>query len=127
MKKIITCTIFLASLIVLLSACGNSSENKVQGEWKASNDVTKQYVGEKVEINNQDVKVSGKGNEGTDMKYVKVEDKKDGKDTYIKFYSSKPKDDDEDDTALEGELTFEDDGKEMIVNGAGINFKFTKA
>lgn len=127
MKKIITCTIFLASLIVLLSACGNSSEDKIQGEWKASNDVTKQYVGEKVEINNQDVKVSGKGNEGTDMKYVKVEDKKDGKDTYIKFYSSKPKDDDEDDTALEGELTFEDDGKEMIVNGAGIEFKFTKA
>lgn len=127
MKKIITCTIFLASLIVLLSACGNSSEDKIQGEWKASNDVAKQYVGEKVEINNQDVKVSGKGNEGTDMKYVKVEDKKDGKDTYIKFYSSKPKDDDEDDTALEGELTFEDDGKEMIVNGAGINFKFTKA
>lgn len=127
MKKIITCTIFLASLIVLLSACGNSSEDKIQGEWKASNDVTKQYVGEKVEINNQDVKVSGKGNEGTDMKYVKVEDKKDDKDTYIKFYSSKPKDDDEDDTALEGELTFEDDGKEMIVNGAGIEFKFTKA
>lgn len=127
MKKIITCTIFLASLIVLLSACGNSSEDKIQGEWKASNDVAKQYVGEKVEINNQDVKVSGKGNEGTDMKYVKVEDKKDGKATYIKFYSSKPKDDDEDDTALEGELTFEDDGKEMIVNGAGINFKFTKA
>lgn len=127
MKKIITCTIFLASLIVLLSACGNSSEDKVQGEWKASNDVAKQYVGEKVEINNQDVKVSGKGDEGTDMKYVKVEDKKDGKDTYIKFYSSKPKDDDEDNTALEGELTFEDDGKEMIVNGAGINFKFTKA
>lgn len=127
MKKIITCTIFLASLIVLLSACGNSSEDKIQGEWKASNDVAKQYVGEKVEINNQDVKVSGKGNEGTDMKYVKVEDKKDGKDTYIKFYSSKPKDDDEDNTALEGELTFEDDGKEMIVNGAGINFKFTKA
>ncbi|PTK45340.1 hypothetical protein BUZ69_10805 [Staphylococcus saprophyticus] len=127
MKKIITCTIFLASLIVLLSACGNSSEDKVQGEWKASNDVAKQYVGEKVEINNQDVKVSGKGDEGTDMKYVKVEDKKDDKDTYIKFYKSKPKDDDEDDTALEGELTFEDDGKEMIVNGAGINFKFTKA
>lgn len=127
MKKIITCTIFLASLIVLLSACGNSSEDKVQGKWKASNDVAKQYVGEKVEINNQDVKVSGKGNEGTDMKYVKVEDKKDDKDTYIKFYSSKPKDDDEDDTALEGELTFEDDGKEMIVNGAGIEFKFTKA
>lgn len=127
MKKIITCTIFLASLIVLLSACGNSSEDKVQGEWKASNDVAKQYVGEKVEINNQDVKVSGKGNEGTDMKYVKVEDKKDGKDTYIKFYSSKPKDDDEDNTALEGELTFEDDGKEMIVNGAGIEFEFTKA
>ena len=127
MKKIITCTIFLASLIVLLSACGNSSEDKVQGEWKASNDVAKQYVGEKVEINNQDVKVSGKGDEGTDMKYVKVEDKKDGKDTYIKFYSSKPKDDDEDNTALEGELTFEDDGKEMIVNGAGIEFKFTKA
>ncbi|RIM29762.1 hypothetical protein BUY35_06935 [Staphylococcus cohnii] len=127
MKKIITCTIFLASLIVLLSACGNSSEDKVQGEWKASNDVAKQYVGEKVEINNQDVKVSGKGDEGTDMKYVKVEDKKDDKDTYIKFYTSKPKDDDEDDTALEGELTFEDDGKEMIVNGAGIEFKFTKA
>lgn len=127
MKKIITCTIFLTSLIVLLSACGNSSEDKIQGEWKASNDVAKQYIGEKVEINNQDVKVSGKGNEGTDMKYVKVEDKKDGKDTYIKFYTSKPKDDDEDDTALEGELTFEDDGKEMIVNGAGIEFKFTKA
>lgn len=127
MKKIITCTIFLASLIILLSACGNSSEDKIQGEWKASNDIAKQYVGEKVEINNQDVKVSGKGNEGTDMKYVKVEDKKDGKDTYIKFYSSKPKDDDEDNTALEGELTFEDNGKEMIVNGAGINFKFTKA
>ncbi|MGP5096195.1 hypothetical protein [Staphylococcus equorum] len=130
MKKRIASIISLMGLLLILSACGNTNQNKMQGEWEADNDISKNYIGEKMKISDDEVKVSGKGVEGTDIKHLNFKDKDDDESKTVRFYTKTPNEDDfdEQETVLEGDVRFEDNDKKMIIDGGmGMTFKFTKA
>lgn len=132
MRNRIIGVISLMGLLLVLSACGNESQNKMQGEWKADNDITKEYIGEKMEINDDEVKVSGLGEEGTDIKYLNFIDEDDDKPKTVRFYTSTPEDDDFDkkEAVLEGDVQFEDNDKKMTIDGGlgmGMEIEFTKS
>jgi len=129
MKKLVLGVVFLASLLLILSACGNGTQNKMQGDWQADNDMAESYIGKEMKIEGDKVKVSGKGDSGTDIKYFDFKDKDDDESKYIRFYTSEPKDDDFDkkDTTLEGEVEFDDNGKKFSVKAIeGMTFDFKK-
>lgn len=129
MKKVIMGAVLLASLLLILSACGNGKQDKMQGEWKASNVLAQDYIGKKMEINDDNVKVKEKGNEGTDIKYFTLEDNGDEEKEIAKFYTSKPKDEDFDKkkSVLEGKVKFENDDKNLIIDTeTGMKFEFEK-
>ena len=129
MKKIIMGTIFIASMLIVLSACGNSNQDKMQGNWKPKNIQAKDYVGKKMEINKQNVKTVGTTEKGENVVYFNFKDKDSENPKRVRLYTSKPKDKDFDKSNpnLEGDLSFENNGKLMIIDCDGIKFKFNKA
>src|SRR5699024_11888668 len=94
MKKLVLGAVLLASLLLVLSACGNGKQDKMQGEWQADNEMAENYIGKKMKIEDDKVKVSGKGDNGTDIKYFNFKDDDDDESKYIRFYTSEPNDDD---------------------------------
>ena len=76
------------------------------------------------------VKVSGKGDNGTDIKYFNFKDDDDDESKYIRFYTAEPNDDDFDkkDPTLEGDVEFgESDEKFSVKVVEGMTFDFKKA
>lgn len=130
MKKLVLGAVLLASLLLVLSACANGKQDKMQGEWQADNDMAENYIGKKMKIEGDKVKVSGKGDNGTDIKYFNFKDDDDDESKYIRFYTAEPNDDDFDkkDPTLEGDVEFgESDEKFSVKVVEGMTFDFKKA
>lgn len=126
MKKLIMGIILLASLTVVLSACGKTSEDKMQGTWKADNSIAQYSIGDTMTIKDNNIKVTG--GEGTKLKYFNFKDSDDKNAKQIRFYAETPKSKvyDKNNPLEEGILKFKDNKTITIDIGMGAVCKFKK-
>ncbi|OHO42548.1 hypothetical protein HMPREF2586_00045 [Staphylococcus sp. HMSC034G07] len=129
MKKVLMGIAFLLGVVLVLTACGKTSKDKLQGEWKADNGFAKNYIGETMTIKKNNVKVTGEVAEDSGaIKYFNFKDKDDDEAKHIRLYAETPKEDvfDKDNPMIDGVLHFEDDNTLTIEGEDGAEFKFTK-
>lgn len=126
MKKSIIGIVLLVALSLVLSACGKTSEDKMQGKWKADNSVAQYSLGDSMTIKGNNVKVTG--SDGTKIKYFNFKDSNDKDSKQIRFYAETPKSKvyDKNNPLEEGILKFKDDKTITIDIGMGAVCKFTK-
>lgn len=126
MKKSILSIILLASLTLILSACGKTNEDKLQGTWKADNSDAMRSIGDSMTIEDHHIKV--KGGSETPIKHFNFKDKDDKEAKHIRFYTETPKDKifDKDFPDTEGVLHFKDNGTIEIGTDMDGTYKFTK-
>lgn len=126
MKKLIMGIILLASLTVVLSACGKTSEDKMQGTWKADNSFAMNSIGDTMTIKDHNVKVTG-ADDGS-VKYFDFKDSKDKNPKHIRFYTEKPdsKIFDKNYADYEGIVHFKDNDTIEIETEMDGTYKFKK-
>lgn len=126
MKKSILGIVLLVTLTLVLSACGKTSEDKMQGKWKADNSVAQYTFGDSMTIKDNNIKVAG--SEDTEIKYFNFKDSNDKDSKQIRLYAETPKSNvyDKDNPIEEGILKFKDDKTITIDIGMGAVCKFTK-
>ena len=126
MKKSILGIVLLVTLTLVLSACGKTSEDKMQGKWKADNSFAMDSIGDTMTIKEHKVKVTGA--DDSSVKYFNFKDSNDKDSKQIRLYAETPKSNvyDKDNPIEEGILKFKDDKTITIDIGMGAVCKFTK-
>lgn len=126
MKKIIMSVVLLAGLVLVLSACGKSNEDKLQGKWKADNGFAMESIGDSMTIDKHSIKVEGA--KETPVKYFNFKDKDDKEPKHIRFYTETPKDKifDKNYPDREGIIHFKDNDKIKIETEMDGTYEFTK-
>lgn len=129
MKKVFMSIALLLGVILVLSACGKTTKDKLQGEWKADNSFATDSIGTTMTIKENNVKVvnSDEPTEST-IKYFNFKDKDDKEQKHIRFYEDKPSSDlfDKEYPDLEGVLHFKDKNTIEIDTKLDGTYKFTK-
>lgn len=90
MKKSIIGIVLLVTLSLVLSACGKTSEDKMQGKWKADNSFAMDSIGDTMIIKDHNIKVTG--SDDSSVKYFNFKDDKDKEPKHIRMYTEKPSD-----------------------------------
>lgn len=119
-------SVLLVCLTLVLSACGKTSEDKMQGKWKADNSFAMDSIGDTMTIKDQSVKVTG-SDDGS-VKYFNFKDNKDKDPKHIRFYTEKPNDKifDKNYADFEGIVHFKDKKTIEIETEMDGTYKFTK-
>ncbi|RIN27729.1 hypothetical protein [Staphylococcus succinus] len=126
MKKSIVGIVLLVCLTLVLSACGKTSEDKMQGKWKADNSFAMDSIGDSMTIKDHNIKV--KGSDEDSVKYFNFKDSKDKEPKHIRFYTEKPNDRlfDKEYADNEGIVHFTDKNTIEIETEMDGTYKFTK-
>jgi hypothetical protein len=128
MKKTFMSIALLLGVVLILTACGKTSKDKLQGEWKADNGIANHYIGDTMKINEHNIKVTGGDEETTKLKYFNFKDKDEKEAKHIRLYAETPKDNvfDKENPMIDGVLHFKDNNSLIIEGEGGEKFKFTK-
>ncbi|MGV3125175.1 hypothetical protein ACEE94_10575 [Staphylococcus epidermidis] len=126
MIKLLKFIAFIAVLLIVLTGCGKTSKDKLQGTWKAENSFAIDAIGEQMTIKDNNVKV--KGAEGTPIKYFNFKDKNDKESKYIRFYTEKSTSEfyDAENPHKEGVLHFKDNNTIEIDTSLDGTYIFKK-
>lgn len=118
----------LLGIVLVLTACGKTSQDKLQGEWKADNGIAKHYIGDTMKINGHNIKVTGGDEETTKLKYFNFKDEDEKEAKHIRLYEDTPKDHtfDKEIPMIDGVLHFEENNSLTIEGEGGEKFKYTK-
>lgn len=126
MKKSILGIVLLVTLTLVLSACGKTSEDKMQGKWKADNSFAMDSIGDTMTIKEHNVKVTGA--DDSSVKYFNFKDSKDKEPKHIRLYTEKPSDEifDKNYADYEGIVHFVDKDTIEIETEMDGTYKFKK-
>lgn len=122
MKNIIKIGLIVVSLLIVLSACGKSNKDKLQGTWIAQNQATAEEFGNEITINKNNIK-------STDDLAYKYFNFKDDKETQINFFDENPQSEyfDKESPALETNMKLEKDDTLIIKDDdTTFEYKFMK-
>lgn len=129
MKKAFMSIALLLGVVLILTACGKTSKDKLQGEWKADNSFATDSIGTSMTIEKNNIKVDN-SDESNDskVKYFNFKDKDDEEQKHIRLYDDKPTSDlfVKDSPDIEGVLHFKDKNNIEIETKLDGTYKFTK-
>ncbi|MGW8041222.1 hypothetical protein ACWEX2_13450 [Staphylococcus xylosus] len=129
MKKVFMGIALLLGVVLVLTACGKTSKDRLQGEWKADNSFAEDSIGTSMKIKNNNIKVNNSDeNDDYKVKYFNFKDKEGDEQKHIRFYYDKPSSTSfvKDSPDIEGVLHFKDENTITIETKLDGTYKFIK-